>query len=79
MSALVRIIDRNGEPISPFFFLDIARRAKLYEQISKIIIDKSLDKFRNYPDIEFAINLTVEDILSANITNIYSKLGGGLS
>ncbi len=73
--SLVRIIDRNGEPISPFFFLDIARRAKLYEQISKIIIDKSLDKFRNYPDIEFSINLTVEDILSANITNyIYQKL-----
>jgi PAS domain S-box-containing protein len=73
--SLVRIIDRDGEPISPFFFLEIAKRAKLYERITKIIIDKSLKKFLSYPDIEFSINLTVDDILSPNITNyIYQRL-----
>jgi len=73
--SLVRIIDRDGEPISPFFFLEIAKKAKLYEQITKIIIDKSLKTFYNHPDIEFSINLTVDDILSTNITNyIYQKL-----
>jgi len=73
--SLVRIIDRDGEPISPFFFLEIAKKAKLYEQITKIIIDKSLKTFYNYPDIEFSINLTVDDILSTNITNyIYQRL-----
>jgi PAS domain S-box-containing protein len=73
--SLVRMIDRDGQPISPFFFLEIAKKAKLYEQISKIIIDRTLDTFRKIPDIEFSLNLTVDDILSEKITNyIYQKL-----
>jgi PAS domain S-box-containing protein len=73
--SLVRIIDRDGQPISPFFFLEIAKKAKLYEQISKIIIDKTLNTFKDFPDIEFSLNLTVDDILSEKITNyIYQRL-----
>jgi len=73
--SLVRMIDRDGQPISPFFFLEIAKKAKLYEDISKIIIDRTLDTFKKIPDIEFSLNLTVDDILSEKITNyIYQKL-----
>jgi EAL domain-containing protein (putative c-di-GMP-specific phosphodiesterase class I) len=73
--SLVRIIDRDGQPISPFFFLEIAKKAKLYEQISKIIIDKTLETFKKVPDMEFSLNLTVDDILSEKITNyIYQRL-----
>ncbi len=73
--SLVRIIDRDGQPISPFFFLEIAKKAKLYEQISKIIIDKTLNTFKDVPHIEFSLNLTVDDILSEKITNyIYQRL-----
>ncbi len=73
--SLVRIIDRDGQPISPFFFLEIAKKAKLYEQISRIIIDKTLNTFKNVPHIEFSLNLTVDDILSEKITNyIYQRL-----
>jgi len=73
--SLVRIIDRDGQAISPFFFLEIAKKAKLYEQISKIIIDKTLDTFKDVPHIEFSLNLTVDDILSEKITNyIYQRL-----
>jgi PAS domain S-box-containing protein len=73
--SLVRIIDRDGQPISPFFFLEIAKKAKLYEQITKIIIDKALNTFKNHPNIEFSLNLSVDDILSDKITNyIYQRL-----
>ncbi len=73
--SLVRIIDRDGQPISPFFFLDIAKKAKLYEQICKIIIDKTLNRFEKETNIEFSLNLTVDDILSEKITNyIYQRL-----
>jgi PAS domain S-box-containing protein len=73
--SLVRIIDRDGQAISPFFFLDIARKAKLYPQITQIIINKALDTFKERTDIEFSINLTIDDILSEKTVNhIYQKL-----
>ncbi|MCK4442583.1 MAG: EAL domain-containing protein, partial [Sulfurovaceae bacterium] len=73
--SLVRIIDRDGQPISPFFFLEIARKAKLYPQITQIIINKSLDTFEKHTDIEFSINLTIDDILSEKTVNhIYQRL-----
>jgi len=73
--SLVRIIDRDGQAISPFFFLDIARKAKLYPQITQIIINKALDTFADKTDIEFSINLTIDDILSEKTVNyIYQRL-----
>jgi EAL domain-containing protein (putative c-di-GMP-specific phosphodiesterase class I) len=73
--SLVRIIDRDGQAISPFFFLDIARKAKLYPQITQIIINKALDTFKERTDIEFSINLTIDDILSEKTVNhIYQRL-----
>ena len=75
--SLVRLIDKDGQAISPFFFLEIAKRAKLYEQITKIVIDKTFDKFEDLPSTEFSINLTIDDILSEKTTNyIYQKLEG---
>jgi PAS domain S-box-containing protein len=74
--SLVRLIDKDGQAISPFFFLEIAKRAKLYEQITKIVIDKTFDTFRDLSS-EFSINLTIDDILSEKTTNyIYQKLEG---
>jgi len=74
--SLVRLIDKDGQAISPFFFLEIAKKAKLYDQITKIVIDKTFDKFRDLPT-EFSINLTIDDILSEKTTNyIYQKLEG---
>jgi PAS domain S-box-containing protein/diguanylate cyclase (GGDEF)-like protein len=60
--ALVRMIDENGKAISPFFFLDIAKKAKLYTQITKIMISKTFAQLDKLPHYEFSINLTVEDI-----------------
>ncbi|NEW60382.1 EAL domain-containing protein, partial [Sulfurovum sp. bin170] len=72
--SLVRLIDKDGQAISPFFFLEIAKKAKLYEQITHIVIDKTFDRFRDLPT-DFSINLTIDDILSERTTNyIYQKL-----
>lgn len=64
--SLVRIIDENKSVITPFFFLDIAKRTKYYETLTKIMIKKSFDTFLN-SDKEFSINLTVKDIMNVNI------------
>ena len=63
---LVRLIDEENNVISPFHFLDISKRSKLYESISKIMIKKSFQAFSN-SKYEFSINLSIEDIIEYNL------------
>ncbi len=60
---LVRLIDEDGSVISPFFFLDIAKRAKLYPHITVAMIDQAIATFKG-SRFEFSINFTLEDILN---------------
>lgn len=62
--ALVRMMDESGEVVSPFFFLEIAKRAKLYSRITRVVIDRTLEVFRNSPHLECSINLSTEDIVN---------------
>lgn len=72
---LVRMLDLEGNPVSTITFLEIAQKAKLYPQITKIVIDKALKTFQNLENIQFSINLTIDDILSESITSyIYKRL-----
>lgn len=72
---LVRMINREGHPVSTETFLEIAQKAKLYPQITKIVIDKAFKTFENLPSFEFSLNLTIDDILSKEIRKyIYDKL-----
>ena len=59
---LIRLIDPEGKIISPFFFLDVAKKAKLYPQLTHIMIDKTFSYFEQN-SYNFSINLSVEDIL----------------
>lgn len=72
---LVRMLDHEGKPVPTFTFLEVAQKAKLYPQVTKIVIEKALKTFENLEKIQFSLNLTVEDILSESITRfIYKKL-----
>ena len=59
--ALVRLIDENNEVISPYFFLDVAKKSRLYFEITKQVIEKAFEKFENL-DYEFSINLSTLDM-----------------
>lgn len=73
--SLVRMIDTDGKVISPFFFLDIAKKAKLYTKITKIVVDKTFATFEKLPQYDFSMNITVEDIYNREIaTYIFDKL-----
>jgi len=73
--SLVRMIDVNDEIISPFFFLDIAKKAKLYTQITKIVLDKTFKMFEPLDAYDFSINITIEDINDEEIAQyIFDKL-----
>jgi EAL domain-containing protein (putative c-di-GMP-specific phosphodiesterase class I) len=62
----VRLIDEKGEIISPFFFLDIAKKYRLYEYVTQIMIERTFDYFRD-KHYDFSINLSIEDILDEHM------------
>ena len=64
--ALVRLIDEESNIISPYFFLEISKKTKYYTQITKIMIKKSFEMFKD-KDLEFSVNLTIDDIKNENI------------
>ncbi len=72
--SLARIVTNNGEIITPFVFLDIAVKSKLYPEITKAIITKSFEFFID-KNLEFSINLSIVDIQSKEIMRfIFNKL-----
>ncbi len=70
--SLVRLIKDDGSVVSPFFFLEIAKKAKLYNTITQIVIKKSFEAFRDL-DYEFSINLTPEDIQDIHTVSFIKK------
>ncbi len=72
--ALMRIVDENGTYIAPIHFLELAKKNKLYHQLTRIMIDKTFEKFKDVSYI-VSINISVEDILNREIYNfILEKL-----
>lgn len=67
--ALIRMIDEDGKYISPVHFLDLAKKNKLYPELTKIMIEKTFKIFEKL-DYDVAINLSLEDILNENVSKI---------
>jgi len=65
---LVRMIDTDGTVISPAQFLTISKRSRLYPSITKIVIEKAVEYFKDKDD-HFSINFTLEDILNPEIVD----------
>ena len=61
---LVRMIDVDGKIISPFHFLDIAKKSKLYHALTRRVIASSFKVFSKLRNKSFSINLSVEDLIN---------------
>lgn len=61
--SLARIVLEDGKVIPPFEFLDIAIKSKLYPQLTKMILKKAFDFFKD-KEYEFSINLSIDDVLN---------------
>ena len=59
--SLVRLIDEDGNILSPFFFLDTAKKGKYYSQITRIVLSNSFAALKD-TDKDISINLSVIDI-----------------
>jgi len=59
--SLVRLIDKDSKVISPFFFLDVAKKAKYYNRITQLVIDNSFKTLKTIKE-DVSINLSFLDI-----------------
>lgn len=71
---LMRLIDEDGTVVTPIHFLGIAKKANLYKQLTRIIINKAFKHFEK-SELRFSINLSSEDILDKEMRQfIYDQL-----
>jgi EAL domain-containing protein (putative c-di-GMP-specific phosphodiesterase class I) len=59
--SLVRLIDKNGNIISPYHFLETAKEGKYYHEITSIVLRNSFRALFN-SDIKISINLSALDM-----------------
>ncbi|WP_457748911.1 EAL domain-containing protein [Sulfurimonas sp.] len=69
---LIRLIDTDGSVVSPYKFLTIALKSKLYPQLTKIMIEKSCQYFQ-HKDTTFSVNLSINDILDVDMVAYIQK------
>ncbi|MFT7860074.1 MAG: GGDEF domain-containing phosphodiesterase [Sulfurimonas sp.] len=63
---LARLVDKEGNVVSPQLFIPIAKNLKIYNKVTKIILDKAFEKFENI-DYEFSINVSIEDVMNNEV------------
>ncbi|MEA2018909.1 MAG: EAL domain-containing protein [Campylobacterota bacterium] len=72
--SLVRLVDEDGKVLSPFFFLETAKKGKYYSAITQIVLDNSFDALKNTKK-DITINLSALDIEQRVIrTKIFNLL-----
>ncbi len=65
---LARLIDENGNILAPQNFISIAKKIKVYNLITKSVIEKSFAIFKNN-NYQFSVNLSMDDIMNPDIYN----------
>lgn len=61
--SLIRLIEPDGKVLTLFWFLEHAKKSKLYDKLTRIMIAKTFAAFEN-SEYEFSLNLTMSDIVS---------------
>lgn len=61
--ALIRYIEEDGSVIAPFVFLPIAKKAKLYPVIIKIVLENVLKTIKE-KKVRVSVNLSFDDIIN---------------
>ncbi len=59
---LMRMIDVNGNILTPLNFINTAKKARLYRYLTKTMLEKSFGFFKDN-DYEFSVNISLDDIM----------------
>ncbi len=72
--ALVRLVKEDGTILSPYAFLGVSEKIKLYPKITEIMIEKTFDFFEKN-GLSFSINLAFSDMLNERTRNfLFNKI-----
>jgi len=71
--SLVRLIDEEGNIVSPHFFLDTAKEGKYYNEITSIVLRNSF-RALFYTDVEISINLSTQDMTEESTIKEFFEL-----
>nr|MCH9814208.1 bifunctional diguanylate cyclase/phosphodiesterase [Campylobacterota bacterium] len=66
--SLIRIQSRNNTYLAPAEFLEVAKKSKLYLELSRSMIKSSFDKLESI-NIPITINISMDDILDKKVSN----------
>ncbi len=70
--ALMRIYDKDGKILSPYVFLEVSKKLKLYLPLSKMMIDKALKLFEGKKS-DLGINISMYDVASEDFRAWFLK------
>jgi len=68
--ALVRIRLEDGTILSPFKFLEISKKSSYYHEITKIMINKTIQTAKEFPQYRFSLNISMLDILNEQLVTM---------
>jgi PAS domain S-box-containing protein len=71
--SLVRLIDKDNKVISPYFFLETAKKSNMYLKITNIVLEHSFNILKHC-DTDISINLSAIDIEQRSMRQIIFKL-----
>ena len=72
--ALVRLITEEGDVLSPYSFLEISQKIRMYPKITEIMVEKTFEIMRQ-KGIACSLNLSFEDINNSQTrTMIFDKI-----
>lgn len=60
--SLVRLIDEEGNIVLPSNFLEVSKKSKLYPYITRIVLERCLNTFKN-TDLSVSVNISILDII----------------
>ena len=71
--ALMRLLEKEGTPVSPYLFLEVAKKTKLYPELTKIMIEQVVSLFRG-SSIPVSITLSIQDLTNSNLADYIEHL-----
>lgn len=66
--ALIRLIEKDGTVVGPYAFLAIAKKTRLYGQLTRIMVEKTVERFKSSA-IPVSLNLSTEDLLNPELAD----------
>lgn len=70
--ALIRLVEPDGKIVSPYLFLEIAKKTKLYPELTKIMITKVIEVFKDSP-VPVSLNLSTQDLTNPDLADFLER------